>query len=92
MCKAHTSKDKVEYKYKERLAIKKAEIYDLDDSDGKRFNSDQCESLFVCSDLKNAFEIRYLRSDPNIVWTLYCKMPDEKRSWMSALVMLQTRR
>uniref|UniRef100_A0A914UR74 N-terminal Ras-GEF domain-containing protein n=1 Tax=Plectus sambesii TaxID=2011161 RepID=A0A914UR74_9BILA len=72
-------RNEFKFKFKEKLPIRKTEIFDLDEND----------------DLKNAFEICYTpppsKCEPQTVWTLCCKHAEVKQSWMSALVMLQTR-
>ncbi|VDN17205.1 unnamed protein product [Gongylonema pulchrum] len=67
------------YKFKDKILIRKTDIFDLKDTE----------------ELQNAFKIIsrpicHERGE-NVSWVLFCQTPEEKISWMSDLVRIQTK-
>ncbi|KHN81845.1 Son of sevenless -like protein 1 [Toxocara canis] len=81
LTKIHRSSkpEKPLYKYKGKVLIRKTDIFDLSDTE----------------ELQNAFKIESRSSgrDGAVTssWILFCKSAEEKTSWMSDLVMIQTK-
>ncbi|VDK53731.1 unnamed protein product [Anisakis simplex] len=81
LTKIHRSSkpEKPLYKFKGKVLIRKTDIFDLNDTE----------------ELQNAFRIesRSAGREGSVTtsWVLYCKSADEKTSWMSDLVMIQTK-
>uniref|UniRef100_F1KUD9 Son of sevenless 2 n=1 Tax=Ascaris suum TaxID=6253 RepID=F1KUD9_ASCSU len=81
LTKVHRSSrsEKPIYKFKGKVLIRKSDIFDLSDTE----------------ELQNAFKIesRSAGRDGTVTssWILFCKSAEEKTSWMSDLVMIQTK-
>lgn len=93
-----------EYRMKEKFFIRRVEIIDREDTDGKGLItyvycllyhcfyislSSFCPSLFSFAELKHAFDIAP-RTGPSV--TLVCKSAEDKNIWMADLIMLNTKR
>ncbi|VDN07168.1 unnamed protein product [Thelazia callipaeda] len=81
LCKTLRSSkpEKPLYKFKDKVLIRKTDIFDLKDTE----------------ELQNAFKIvsrliNHERGD-NTSWTLFCRTPEEKTSWMCDLVKIQAK-
>ncbi|VDD93490.1 unnamed protein product [Enterobius vermicularis] len=77
-CKFHRSArpDKPLYKFKGSVMIRKTEIFDVDDTE----------------EFQNAFRIQIRHSQDSMeAWTLLCRTSEEKTSWLTDLVTIQTK-
>uniref|UniRef100_A0A0N5AE61 PH domain-containing protein n=1 Tax=Syphacia muris TaxID=451379 RepID=A0A0N5AE61_9BILA len=77
LCKVHksTKADKRIYKFKGSITLRKTEIFDLDDTE----------------ELQHAFRIQLRTSSESFEnWTFLCRTGEEKTSWLTDLVTIQT--